>query len=241
MTSSVNGTSANYSSGAMHKVQTTAKAIRYHTTESRRLVSVTLDGLSYNGVESHGLGHSEGGIFILDGGLRLTPHAAAQVPQFAGGTGLGGIAHMDRRTVSFLDRANVASPAGYKGHPPLMPSPRHDQTRGSGLLVDMECEALEQGNAVHRGIPPDDQKRSDGLVSKSVHDQQSYGARERGNAVHRGIPPDDRDRSDGLVSKSVHDQQSYGAREQGNAVHRGIPPDDRDRSDGLVSKSVYVQ
>ena len=121
----------------MHRVQTTAKAIRYHTTEARRLVQVTLDGLSHNGIESHGLGLSENCIFILDGGLRLTPHAAAQVPQFAGGTGLGGIAHMDRRTVSFLDRANVASPAGYKGHPPQVTSPRPDQHRKSGLLVDM--------------------------------------------------------------------------------------------------------
>ena len=154
MTSSVNGTSANYTSGVMHRVQTTTKAIRYYTTEFWRLVAVTLDGLSHNGVESHGLGHSENGIFILDGGLRLTPHAAAQVPQFAGGTGLGGISHMDRRNVSFLDRANVASPAGYKGHPSIVSSSRPVQHRGSGLLADMDSEAREQGDAVHRGSPP---------------------------------------------------------------------------------------
>ena len=114
MSSSIPGSSF-VTVGGLHKVQTSAKAIRYHTTETRRLIAVTIDGLSHNGIESYGMGEAENGVFILSGGLKLTPHAAAQLPQFAGGTGPGGVAHMDRRTVSFLDAANVASPAGYKG------------------------------------------------------------------------------------------------------------------------------
>ena len=116
MSSSIPGSSF-VTVGGLHKVQTSAKAIRYHTTETRRLIAVTIDGLSHTGIESFGMGDAEGGVFILRGGLRLTPHAAAQIPQFAGGTGPGGVAHMDRRTVSFLDAVNIASPAGYKGIP----------------------------------------------------------------------------------------------------------------------------
>ena len=93
-------------------MHTTAKAIRYHTTETRRLLAVTIDGLSHNGIESFGLGDAEDGVFILSGGLKLTPHAAAQLPQFAGGTSTGGVAHMDRRTVPFLEAVNISSPAG---------------------------------------------------------------------------------------------------------------------------------
>ena len=99
----------------LHRVQTTAKAIRYHTTETRRLLAVTIDGLSHNGIESFGMGDAVNGVFILSGGLKLTPHAAAQLPLFAGGAGPGGVSHMDRRTVSFLDAVNISSPAGYKG------------------------------------------------------------------------------------------------------------------------------
>jgi hypothetical protein len=100
--------------GGLHAVQTTAKPIRYHTTEIRRLLEVTLEGLSSNGIVSQGLGDATGGIYILSGGLRLTQHASNQLPQMAGGTGFGDISHMDRRTVSFLDQANAASPAGFK-------------------------------------------------------------------------------------------------------------------------------
>ena len=111
MSSSIPGSSF-VTVGGLHKVQTSAKARRYHTTETRRLIAVTIDGLSHNSIESFGMGEAENGVFILSGGLKLTPHAAAQLPQFAGGTGPGGVAHMDRRTVSFLDAVNIASPAG---------------------------------------------------------------------------------------------------------------------------------
>ena len=103
--------------GGLRRVQTTAKAIRYHTTETRRLLAVTIDGLSHNCIELFGMGDAEDGVFILSGGLKLTPHAAAQLLLFAGGTGPGGVAYMDRRTVSFLDAVNISSPAGYKGAP----------------------------------------------------------------------------------------------------------------------------
>ncbi len=98
----------------LHPNPNTAKPIRYHTTEVRRLLEVTLDGLSNNGIVSQGLGDAEEGIFILTGGLRLTPHASEQIPPMAGGTGYGDLSHMDRRTILFLAKANAASPAGFK-------------------------------------------------------------------------------------------------------------------------------
>ena len=113
MSSALFGSSTG-AAGGLHAVQTTVKPIRYHTTEVRRLLEVTLEGLSSNGIVSQGLGDATGGIYILSGGLRLTQHASDQLPQMAGGTGFGDISHMDRRTVSFLDQANAASPAGFK-------------------------------------------------------------------------------------------------------------------------------
>ena len=134
MSSSIPGSSF-VTVGGLHRVQTTATAIRYHTTETRRLLAVTIDGLSHNGIESFGMGDAVNGVFILSGGLKLTPHAAAQLPMFAGGTGPGGVAHMDRRTVSFLDAVNISSPAGYKGTP-VDSSARHGTPAARRSMAD---------------------------------------------------------------------------------------------------------
>ena len=41
---------------AMHNVMATNNPIRYHSTEAKRLLEVTVEGLSSNGIEIDGLG-----------------------------------------------------------------------------------------------------------------------------------------------------------------------------------------
>ena len=60
---------------AMHNVMATNNPIRYHSTETKRLLEVTVAGLSSNGIEIDGLGATKYGKYILKGGLVLTAHA----------------------------------------------------------------------------------------------------------------------------------------------------------------------
>ena len=50
------------------------------------------------------------GKYLLCGGLRLTTHAADQLHPYMDGSGDEPISHMDPRTVTFMKRANLASP-----------------------------------------------------------------------------------------------------------------------------------
>ena len=104
---------------AMHNVMVTNHPIRYHTTEARRLLEVTSEGLSSNGILIDQFDTKKNGKYLLCGGLRLTEHAAEQLHQSMGGRGDATLEHMDLKTVTFMQRANLASPAGYKGAPPV--------------------------------------------------------------------------------------------------------------------------
>ena len=55
----------------MHNVMATNNPIRYHSTEAKRLLDVTVEGLSSNGIEIDGLGEKKNGKYILRGGLTL--------------------------------------------------------------------------------------------------------------------------------------------------------------------------
>ena len=72
---------------SMHDVMATNNPLRYHTTEARRLLEVTVDGLSSNGIDIDGLGEKINGKYRLRGGLKLTAYAAMQLPSFMGGRG----------------------------------------------------------------------------------------------------------------------------------------------------------
>ena len=105
------------SSSSMHNIMATTIPIHYHSTESRNLLRVTTDGLLSNGIDIDRFGAQRHGKYILCGGLKLTAHAAEQLHPSMGGCGDESTAHMDPKTVSFMSRANLASPAGYKGPP----------------------------------------------------------------------------------------------------------------------------
>ncbi len=70
---------------AMHNIMATCNPIRYHSTEAQRLLEVTIEGLSSNGIEIDGFGEKKGGKYVLRGGLKLTAHAAEQLPLDMGG------------------------------------------------------------------------------------------------------------------------------------------------------------
>jgi hypothetical protein len=89
---------------AMHNVMVTNHPIRYHTTEARRLLEVTTEGLSSNGINIDQFGSQKDGKYILCGGLRLTAHAAEQLHPSMGGRGDAPTDHMDLRTVTFMHR-----------------------------------------------------------------------------------------------------------------------------------------
>ena len=93
----------------------TNNPIRYHSTETKRLLEVTVAGLSSNGIEIDGLGAMKDGKYILKGGLVLTAHAAEQLPLEMGGKSRSPAIGLDERTVSFFRQVNTHSPAGYKG------------------------------------------------------------------------------------------------------------------------------
>ena len=56
------------------------------------------------------------GRFILRGGDYLTPHARSVLPMHMGGESFVIPTTLDDRTVTFLDKANAMSPAGFKCH-----------------------------------------------------------------------------------------------------------------------------
>ena len=94
----------------------TAHPIRYHTTEARHLLATTLAGLDGNGIPAQLYGKRRDGKFILRGGDYLTHHARSVLPIHMGGESLVIPATLDDRTVTYLDKANAMSPAGFKGH-----------------------------------------------------------------------------------------------------------------------------
>ena len=112
----------------MNSIMATTIPIYYHTTESRSLLRVTTDGLLSNGIDIDRFGVQRHGKYILCGGLKLTAHAAEQPHPSTGGCGDEPTAHMDPKTMS---RANLASPAGYKG-PPREDSREHYGSRTPG-------------------------------------------------------------------------------------------------------------
>ena len=68
-------------------------------------------------MESHlRYGPKRDGKFILRGGDYLTHHARSVLPIHMGGESLVIPATLDDRTVTYLDKANAMSPAGFKGH-----------------------------------------------------------------------------------------------------------------------------
>ena len=95
---------------AMHNIMATSNPIRYHSTESRSLLRITTDGLLSNGIDIDRFGAMKHGKYLLCGGLRLTTHAADQLHPYMDGSGDEPISHMDPRTVTFMKRANLASP-----------------------------------------------------------------------------------------------------------------------------------
>ena len=99
-----------------YSVNATANPIRYHTTEARHLLATTLAGLDGNGIPSSLYGKRRDGKFILRGGDYLTHHARSVLPIHMGGESLVIPATLDDRTVTYLDKANAMSPAGFKGH-----------------------------------------------------------------------------------------------------------------------------
>ena len=99
-----------------YSVNATANPIRYHTTEARHLLATTLAGLDGNGIPSSLYGSRRDGKFILRGGDYLTPHARSVLPMHMGGESFVIPTTLDDRTVTFLDKANAMSPAGFKGH-----------------------------------------------------------------------------------------------------------------------------
>ena len=98
-----------------YSVSATANPIRYHSTEARNLLTVTLDGLEGNGVSCASIGARRDGRFILSGGAYLTAHARSVLPIHMGGEHAVLPVGLDDRTIDFLDRANAMSPAGFKG------------------------------------------------------------------------------------------------------------------------------
>jgi hypothetical protein len=80
----------------------TNNPIRYHTTEARRLLQVTTDGLTGNGIVIDSFGAMKAGKYILCGGLRLTAHAADQLHPSMGGTNDAPMERMDPKTVTFM-------------------------------------------------------------------------------------------------------------------------------------------
>ena len=99
-----------------YSVNATANPIRYHTTEARHLLTTTLAGLDGNGIPSSHYGSKRDGKFILRGGDYLTLHARSVLPLHMGGESYVIPTTLDDRTVTFLDKANAMSPAGFKGH-----------------------------------------------------------------------------------------------------------------------------
>ena len=129
---------------AMHNVMATNNPIRYHSTEAKRLLEVTVEGLSSNGIEIDGLGEKKNGKYILRGGLTLTAHAAEQLPPEMGGRSRKPAVGMDPRTVSFMQSVNIHSPAGYKSASKREGVDRYGSTRGSG-----HGPAASQGRGDH--------------------------------------------------------------------------------------------
>ena len=111
---------------SIHHVLTTANPIKYHSTVAKRLLQVTLDGLTLNGVDVPGIGDKDklSGKHVLRTGLLLTAHAQSQLPYDMGGFRRVPQQQMDQKTVQFMRQANLSSPSGYK----LRPS--HDEHTG---------------------------------------------------------------------------------------------------------------
>jgi hypothetical protein len=91
---------------AMHNAMATNNPIRYHSTETKWLLAVTVEGLSSNGIEIDGLGEKKQGKYLLRGGLVLTAHAAKQLPPEMGGRSRKPVVAMDQRKVSFFQQVN---------------------------------------------------------------------------------------------------------------------------------------
>ena len=90
-----------------------ADPIKYHSTEARRLLEVTLRGLEGNGITTLGLGDKSGSKFILRGGLTLSGFARAQLPVQLGGTCAVAPVDMADRTVTFIDTAIGSAPSDF--------------------------------------------------------------------------------------------------------------------------------
>ena len=102
-------TSLNGSTVSIHHVST-ANPIKYHSTVAKRLLQVTIDGLTLNGVDVPGIGDKLSGRHVLRTGLA---HAQSQLPYDMGGFRRVPQQQMDQKTVQFMRQANLSSPKGY--------------------------------------------------------------------------------------------------------------------------------